>query len=273
MLLADKVAIVTGAAQGIGRSVALRLASEGAKVVVADVNDEGGTAVVNTIKGMGREAVFRLADISERLDIYNLIAVTRAAFGRVDVLVNNAGVVDDAPFLELEEAEFERVIATNLTGAFLVTQAAAKQMIKQLEAEPNSPPGAIVNITSVNAWFGLADHVAYSASKGGLMQLTKSMALALAPYGIRVNAVAPGSIETPMVEAVMKKPPARDAALSRTPLGRFGTPEEIAAIVVWLASKEASYLSGTTIWADGGRLALNTIVPTHPQGEPDDRKH
>jgi len=262
MLLAEKVAVVTGAAQGIGRAIALRLAREGAKVVVADINDDDGIAVVNAIKGTGREAIFRSADVAERLDVFNLIAAVRESFGRIDVLVNNAAVLDDAPFLDLEEAEFERVLRTNVRGAFLVSQAAARQMVRQLELEPKSQPGAIVNLTSVNAWFGLAANVSYSVSKGGLTQLTKSMALALAPYGIRVNAVAPGSIETPMVEAALKSPKQKQAALSRTPLGRFGTPEEIAAIVAWLASKEASYLTGTTIWADGGRLALNTIM--HP---------
>lgn len=261
MLLAEKVAIVTGAARGIGRAVALRLASEGAKVVVADINDVDGGAVAGAIKGMGREAIFRSADIAERLDVFNLIAAVREAFGRVDVLVNNAGVLDDTPFLELDEAEFERVMRTNVKGSFLVGQAAARQMVRQLEADPKSPPGSIVNVTSINARFGMADHVAYSVSKGGLTQLTKSMALALAPYGIRVNAVAPGTIETPMAESVLKTPALKDTTLARTPLGRIGTAEEIAAIVVWLASREASYLTGTTVWADGGRLALNMLMP------------
>lgn len=261
MLLADKVAIVTGAAQGIGRATALRMASEGARVVVSDINDDDGATVVNAIKGMGREAVYRSADVGERLDVFNLVTAAREAFGRVDVVVNNAAVVDDIPFLELGEAELDRVLKANLKGPFLLGQAAARQMVKQIDADPNSPPGAIVNVTSVNAWFGLADHVAYSVSKGGLMQLTKSMALALAPHGIRVNAVAPGSIDTPMVEAVHKNPRLKAAALARTPLGRLGTAEEIANVVVWLASREASYLTGTTVWADGGRMALNTLMP------------
>ncbi|MEW5964750.1 MAG: SDR family NAD(P)-dependent oxidoreductase [Pseudomonadota bacterium] len=261
MLLADKVAIVTGAAQGIGRATALRMAAEGARVVVSDINDDDGATVVSAIRGMGREAVYRSADVGERLDVFNLVTAAREAFGRVDVVVNNAATVDDVPFLELGEDELERVLKTNLKGAFLLSQAAARQMVRQLEADPNSTPGAIVNVTSVNAWFGLADHVAYSVSKGGLMQLTKSMALALAPHGIRVNAVAPGSIETPMVEAVLKSTKLKAAALARTPLGRLGTVEEIANVVVWLASREASYLTGTTVWADGGRMSLNTVMP------------
>jgi NAD(P)-dependent dehydrogenase (short-subunit alcohol dehydrogenase family) len=262
MLLADKVAIVTGAAQGIGRATALRMAAEGAHVVVSDINDDDGATVVSAIKGMGRGAVYRSADVGERLDVFNLVTAAREAFGRVDVVVNNAATIDDVPFLELGEAELDRVLRTNLKGAFLLGQAAARQMVKQLEADPNGTPGAIVNVTSVNAWFGLADHVAYSVSKGALMQLTKSMALALAPFGIRVNAVAPGSIDTPMVEGVLKSPKLKAATLSRTPLGRLGTVEEIANVVVWLASREASYLTGTTVWADGGRMALNSVVPT-----------
>lgn len=261
MLLANKVAIVTGGAQGIGRATAERLAREGAKIIVADVNDEEGNKVVAAIKASGNEAVFRSADISERLDVYNLVAAARDAFGKIDVLVNNAGTVDDQPFLELEEAEFDRVMRTNVKGAFLISQAVAKQMVRQCVADSKCVPGAIVNVSSVNARFGQANHLAYAVSKGGLEQLTRSMALALAPYGIRVNAVGPGTVETGMITQVYQDEPARQVALSRTPLGRFGTPAEIAAVIVWLASREASYLTGTTIWADGGRQSLNAMMP------------
>jgi glucose 1-dehydrogenase len=261
MLVEDKVAIVTGAARGIGRACAERLAREGARVVLADVEDEEGQKVCESIAGTGREARFVSADVSERLDVHNLVALTLEAFGRIDVLVNNAGIVDDAPFLELDEGEFDRILRTNLKGAFLVAQAVARTMVKERKAFPDRAPGAIVNMTSVNAWFGLSEHVAYSVSKGGLMQLTKSMALALAPYGIRVNAVGPGTVETHMIESVLKDRELKRTALSRTPLGRFARPEEIAAVVAWLASAEASYLTGTTIWADGGRMPLNYTVP------------
>lgn len=260
MLLANKVAIVTGGAQGIGRATAERLAREGAQIVVADVKDEEGHTVVAAIKAAGNDAIFRTADISERLDVFNLVAAARDAFGRVDVLVNNASVFDNQPFLELEEAEFDRVLRTNVKGAFMISQAVAKQMIRQCTADSKCAPGSIINITSVNSRFGQASHLAYSVSKGGLEQLTKSMALALAPYGIRVNAVGPGTIETPMVEQIYADDAAREAMLSRTPLGRFGTPSEIASVVAWLASKEASYITGTTIWADGGRRSLNGVV-------------
>ncbi|MGD9783407.1 MAG: SDR family NAD(P)-dependent oxidoreductase [Hyphomicrobiaceae bacterium] len=261
MLLANKVAIITGGARGIGRATAERMIREGARVVIADIDDGEGAKVASAINSVGSEAVFRPADISERLDVYNLVAAAREAFGRVDILVNNAGVLDDVPFLELDEGEFDRVLKVNVKGAFLISQAVAKQMVRQLEADPRSDPGAIVNVTSVNARFGLPDHVAYAVSKGGLAQLTRSMALALAPHGIRVNAVGPGTIDTPMVQTVIKSEETRAQILSRTPLGRVGEAAEIANVVVWLASKEASYLTGTTVWADGGRLSLNAVMP------------
>ncbi|MCB1505773.1 MAG: SDR family oxidoreductase [Hyphomicrobiaceae bacterium] len=267
MLLANKVAIVTGGARGIGRATVERLAREGARVVVADIDDEAGAKVVAAVKAAGSEAVFRSADISERLDVFNLVASARDAFGKIDVLVNNAAIVDDQPFLELEEGEFDRVMRTNIKGAFLASQAVAKQMIRQRQADPNCQPGSIVNVTSVNARFGQSDHLAYAVSKGGLEQLTRSMALALAPYGIRVNAVGPGTVETDMIAQVYKDEAWREAVLSRTPLGRFGTPAEIAAVIAWLASKEASYLTGTTIWADGGRMSLNAMMPASPEAD------
>ena len=261
MLLQDQVAIVTGAARGIGRACAERLAREGARVVVADIEDEEGEKVCDAIRAAGGDARYVSADVSERLDVHNLVALTLEACGRIDVLVNNAGIVDDAPFLDLDEGEFDRIIRTNLKGAFLVAQAVARAMVRSRTTAPERAPGAIVNMTSVNAWFGLAEHVAYSVSKGGLMQLTKSMALSVAPYGIRVNAVGPGTVETHMIESVLKDRELKRMALSRTPLGRFARPEEIAAVVAWLASAEASYLTGTTIWADGGRMPLNYTVP------------
>lgn len=260
MLLKDKVTIVTGAAQGIGRACAERAAREGSSVVVSDIEDAAALKVVKAIEEAGGTATFCRCDVSQRLDVHNLIAAALEAYGSVDVLVNNAGVVDDRPFLELESEEFDRVLSINLKGAFLAAQAAAKQMVKQLK--DGRAPGAIVNMSSINSWFGLPDHVAYCVSKGGLMQLTKSMSIALAPHGIRVNAVGPGTIDTPLIKDVIKDQAFRKKALSRTPLGRFGTVDEIAAVVVWLASAEASYLTGTTVYADGGRMGLNYMMAT-----------
>jgi NAD(P)-dependent dehydrogenase (short-subunit alcohol dehydrogenase family) len=261
MLLAGKVAIVTGAAQGIGRACAERLAKEGAKVLLTDVNAQKGEAAAREIAAAGGTAQFQPCDVAKEADVNSAVAAALKAHGRVDVVVNNAGILDDAPFLDLPVAEFDRILGVNLRGAFLMGQAAARQMVKQGTPAGSRQAGAIVNMSSINERFALPDHVAYSISKGGISQLTKAMAIALAPYGIRVNAVGPGTIETPLLEGVIKDKAFREKVLSRTPIGRFGQPAEIAAIVAWLASEEASYVTGTTIFADGGRLPLNYVVP------------
>jgi len=175
------------------------------------------------------------------------------------VLVNNAAILAGGEFLDLEEADFDRVIRTNLKGAFLCGQAVARHMVERIGA--GAKPGAIVNLSSVNAVFALPNQVPYSVSKGGISSLTKVMALALAPHGIRVNAIGPGSIITEMLGTVMADDAARKRILSRTPIGRIGDPAEIAAIAAFLASDQASYVTGQTIYADGGRLALNYTVP------------
>ena len=174
------------------------------------------------------------------------------------MLVNNAAILDSAPFLELEEDTFDRVLRVNLKGTFLMGQSVARQMAAQVD--DGGPPGAIVNMSSVNAVFALPDHVAYTISKGGIAQLTKVMALSLADRGIRVNAIGPGSINTQMLEQVADDKETTARIMSRTPVGRFGETSEIAAIAVFLASPEASYITGTTVYADGGRLALNYVV-------------
>jgi NAD(P)-dependent dehydrogenase (short-subunit alcohol dehydrogenase family) len=264
MLLAGRVAIVTGAAQGIGRACAVRLAREGARVAACDVNGAAVAEVARAIEGDGGKAVAVPCDVAKSGEVAKALGATLKAFGRVDVLVNNAGVLDDAPFLELGIDEFDRVLGVNLRGAFLMAQAVARQMVEQgagAHGPSGSPSGAIVNMSSINEKFGLPDHVAYSVSKGGISQLTRAMAVALAPHGIRVNAVGPGTIDTPILAGVIKDNAFRARVLSRTPLGRFGRPEEIAAIVAWLASDEASYVTGTTLFADGGRLPLNYVVP------------
>jgi glucose 1-dehydrogenase len=203
MLLPGKVAIVTGAAQGIGRASAVRLAKEGAKVAVCDVNAGGASEVAKAIAVNGGQAVPIRCDVSKAEDVADALAATLSAYGRVDVLVNNAGILDDAPFLDLKVEELDRVLGVNLRGAFLMAQAVARQMVKQAQgaaggsnggAQGGGSPGAIVNMSSINEKFGLPDHVAYSISKGGISQLTRASAVALAPYGIRVNAVGPGTI-------------------------------------------------------------------------------
>ncbi len=253
-----KVAIVSGAAKGIGRACANRMAHGGAKIVVADVDETLGEEVADGLRGGGHNARFVACNVQERLDVRNLIAETLNAYGRIDILVNNAGVIDSAHFLDLGEDELDRVFAVNVKGAFLLGQGCARQMVAQAKA--GDAAGSIVNITSINDSFALPDHVAYSMSKGALAQLTRAMAIALASHGIRVNAVAPGSILTAMLQATIADPEASHMALSRTPLGRFGNPEEIARVVQFLASDAASYITGETIYADGGRRPLNYTV-------------
>ena len=261
MLLNGKVAIVTGAAHGIGRACAARFAAEGAKVILADVADSEGQAAAKQLTDDGYIARYIHANVAERLDVHNLVAAAAEAHGRVDVMVTSAGTMEFTPFLELDVAAFERTIAVNLKGTFLCAQAAAKQMVRQLE-NGEGPPGSIVTVSSINAWFGLPASVAYSASKGGVSQLTKSIAMALAEHDIRVNAVGPGTIETAMTSAMTSDKKVLDTVLSRTPLGRLGQPEEIAAVAVWLASDQASYVTGQTIYADGGRMPLSlTVAP------------
>ncbi len=260
MRLSGKVAIVTGGSQGIGRACAERFAAEGAKVVIADIADSAGKEVVDAMTAAGRSARYVHTNASERLDVHNLIAVATEAYGRLDIMMTAAGVMEFMPFLELDETEFDRVLRINMKGTFLCAQAAARQMVRQLE-NSDGPPGTIITVSSVNAWFGLPNSVAYSASKGAVMQLTKSIAIALAPHGIRVNAIGPGTIETAMSAVLTENKEAREKVLQRTPLGRLGKAEEMAAIAAWLASDEASYITGQTIYADGGRMPLNLTVP------------
>lgn len=257
-MLKNKNAIVTGGAQGIGYAIAERFLKEGAKVVVADINDEVGENAATELNALG-EAHFVHCDVSEKLDVHNLVANASDVIGPIDVLVNNAGIVLSASFLELSEADFDRVMGVNLKGAFLCSQAIAKHMISNVE--DGREPGSIINMSSVNAVFAISDQVPYSISKGGLNQLTKVSALSLASHGIRVNAIGPGSIMTDILKSVVGDAEARTKVLARTPLGRIGDPEEIAAIAAFLASPDASYITGQTIYADGGRLGLNYTVP------------
>ncbi len=264
MSLKDKVAIVTGAARGIGLACARRLAEDGATVVIADIDAEAGAVAAEDLAQAGHAVSYAECDVGEKLALLNLVAETVSGHERIDILVNNAAVLDSAPFLDLEEEEFDRVLRVNLRGPLLLSQAVARRMVAQVEA--GGAPGSIINMSSVNAVFALPDHVGYSVAKGGLTQLTRAMALALAPHGIRVNAIGPGSIRTPMLEQVATDEAAAHRILSRTPIGRFGEPEEVAAIAAFLASDAASYVTGTTIFADGGRLPLNYTVEVPRRG-------
>ncbi|MCC0029612.1 MAG: SDR family oxidoreductase [Brucellaceae bacterium] len=258
MALDGKVAIVTGGANGIGLAIARRFLQDGMSVMIGDVDEEAGKKAVSDLEHLGH-IDFAKADVSRKLDVHNLVASTLDRFGDIDVLVNNAGIVHGADFLELSEADFDRVLAVNLKGSFLTGQAVARYMVDKVKK--GGPAGSIVNMSSINAVVSIASQLPYSVSKGGVNQLTRAMALALAPHRIRVNAIGPGSIMTDMLESVNADSAARRKLLSRTPLGRIGEPSEIAAVAAFLASDEASYVTGQTIYADGGRLGLNYTVP------------
>jgi glucose 1-dehydrogenase len=264
MKLNQRVAVITGAAQGIGAACARAFAQEGAHVVVSDVNEVGGAALVRDIAAAGGMAIFCKADVGEKRDAKRLVAHAVEHFGRLDVLLNNAGIVHAADFVDLAEEDFDRVLRVNLKGAFLCGQAAVRQMLAQPARGDGSAAGSrgvVINMSSVNAVLAIANQVPYTVSKGALNQLTKVMAIGLAPQGIRVVGIGPGSIATEMLKtAVLTNEVAKTRILSRTPLGRLGEPEEVARIAVFLASDDASYLTGTTLYPDGGRLGLNYVM-------------
>jgi glucose 1-dehydrogenase len=254
MRFADQVVIVTGGAQGIGRACVEAFAAEGAAVVIADIDAEGGEKTADAIKAQGGRAKFIQTDVGDAGQAQRLVDQTLKGFGRLDVLINNAGIIKTAEFLEIGEADFDAVLRVNLKGVFLVGQAGARAMVRQGR-------GAIVNMSSANAVVAIANQVPYVTSKGAVNQLTKVMALALADKGVRVNAIGPGSILTDLLKVVMNDEAARRRILSRTPMGRCGEPAEVAKIALFLASDDASYLTGQCIYPDGGRLALNYTVP------------
>jgi len=254
--LDNKVAIVTGGARGIGLAIAKRYVAEGARVIVADIDEQAGKAAASAL---GNAARFVRTDVGAAGDARNVIAEAITFTGDLDILVNNAGIIHTADFLDIAEADFDRVLRVNLKGMFLIGQAAARQMVGQVKA--GKPPGAIVNMSSVNARVAIPNQVPYCVSKGGVDQLTKVMALSLAPYGIRVNAIGPGSIMTDILKGIATDQEAKRRLLSRTPLGRVGEPDEVASVAAFLASSDASYLTGETVYVDGGRLGLNYTVP------------
>lgn len=247
--LHGRVTVITGAAQGIGEACARRFAAEGAPVVIVDVDTAKGEALARELGGL-----FIACDVGDSAQVRAMVDRVVAAHGRIDVLVNNAGIFRAADFLDITEADFDAVLRVNLKGAFLVAQAVARVMVK-------AGSGSIVHMSSVNAVVAIPSIASYNLSKGGINQLTRVMALALADSGIRVNAVAPGTIATELAaKAVLTSDDARQRILSRTPMKRLGEPAEIAEVVAWLASDASSYLTGEIVVADGGRMALNYTV-------------
>jgi len=265
MRVKDQVVVITGAAAGIGYGCARRFAAEGAKVVMSDIDAAKGAAALESLKGEGAEAVFVACDVGDKAQVDALIAAAVKAFGRIDCLVANAGIVKGAEFLDFTEEDFDAVIRVNLKGVFLCGQAAARQMVQQ-GPRADGTCGTIVNMSSVNAVMAIPTITPYCVAKGGVNQLTHVMALALADKGIRVNAVGPGSINTEMVRAVNNDAAAWNRLMSRTPMGRLGEPEEMGNVAVFLASSDSSYVTGQTIYADGGRLPLNYTVPVKEDG-------
>ena len=243
--LTGRTAIVTGAARGMGHAIAERLAGEGVKLLLVD-RDPKVEAVAARI---GQSAA--VADIADIDAVESLFATVDAVLGRLDILVNNAGVIRMGGLLDTDPADFDQVVSVNLRAAFLMSQQAARRMV------PNRA-GAIINLNSVAAELATPGGLAYSVSQAGVRQLTAASAMDLAPYDIRVNAVGPGTINTEMAAAVTEGDGlGLQRVLSRTPLGRLGAPEEVAAVVAFLASDEASYITGQTIYVDGGRMSLN----------------
>ena len=248
MRLAGKRCVITGAAQGIGKAIAQRFAAEGASLLLADID---GPRVAALAAELSQQAF--AADVSKKAEVEALIAQAAKLWGGLDVLVNNAGITHAASLDDLTEDDFDRVFATNLKSALWGTQAAARLM---------GPGSAVINMSSVNAVLAIPNQIPYVVSKGAMKQLTNVTALALAAKGIRVNAIGPGSIETEMLAGILAEDDAaRSRILSRTPLGRCGTPAEIAGVALFLASDDSSYLTGQTIYPDGGRLGLNYTVP------------
>jgi NAD(P)-dependent dehydrogenase (short-subunit alcohol dehydrogenase family) len=254
-VMSGRVVMITGAAQGIGAACARRLAGDGAALALWDIDDTQLSTLATELRAAGARASACRCDVSLKADVERALAATLADFGRVDALVNNAGIFKAADFLDITEADWDAVLDVNLKGSFLVGQAVARAMSA-------SGGGAIVNMSSVNGTMAIASIASYNASKGGIDQLTRVMALALADRGIRVNAVAPGTIATELARAaVLGSDEARERILSRTPLRRLGEPSEIADVVAFLLSDAASYMTGEIVYVDGGRRALNYTMP------------
>lgn len=246
----QKVVVVTGGGNGIGRATALRFSQESAHVVVADSDGERAAHVASEIRGKGGSALDVQVDVTVRDSVAEMFARAVAAYGRVDVLCAIAGIAGNIPFVEMTDAEWDRMLGVNLRGVFVCGQLAARQMIEQ------GGGGQIVNMASTNGLVGEEELAHYNASKFGVVGLTKTMAIELAAHNIRVNAVCPGLIRTRLTAALVGDPIASAEYLKKIPLGRFAEPDEVAGAFLFLASDDASFITGTTLVVDGGQLAL-----------------
>jgi glucose 1-dehydrogenase len=253
--LAGRAVVITGGAQGIGEACARKLVADGAAVALWDMADARGQALAAELLDQGGRAIYQHCDVSSKAQVDAALMATVSAFGNIDGLVNNAGIFKAAEFLDITEADWDAVININLKGAFLVGQAVARVMVA-------AGRGAIVNMSSVNGTLTIPTIASYNASKGAINQLTRVMALSFADKGVRVNAVAPGTIATELAaKAVLTSDEARARILSRTPMKRLGEPGEIADVVAYLLSDASSYVTGEIVVADGGRMTLNYTVP------------
>ncbi len=249
MKLNDKVAIITGGTKGIGLGIAREFVKEGAKVVICSRNEQDGEKAVNELIKLGGIAKYIRLDVSKLDELQFLVDETVREFGRVDIYVANAGVNDPqkTKYLDISLEQYEKIMNINLRGVFFGVQFAARQMVKQGEG------GAVINVSSVNSYLGLNSQMVYTTSKGGIQQLTKVQAIDLAPYGIKVNAMAPGPIVTELAMKVGSDEQLYNTVLSRTPMGRYGTPEECGRLAVFLACSDSDFIFGQSIFIDGGR--------------------
>jgi glucose 1-dehydrogenase len=254
MRLQNKVALITGANSGIGKGIAERFAAEGAHVAVNYLPGGHRAEDVDAeLKTFGTTGIAIPGDVSKRADVEQMIATIVAKFGRLDIAINNAGIEIKKPFVDVTDDEWNKVINVNLFGAFLVSQAAAKQMVKQGEG------GKLIFISSVHEDIPFPQFTAYCASKGAIRMMMRNIAMELAPYKINCNNIAPGAIATPINQAVLDDPVASKNAISEIPLGRFGKPEDVASVAVFLASDEANYVTGSTYYVDGGMTQQVTL--------------